>query len=420
MMQIRPANAEPLASTSLANVDRFLCSVGNDLFNRVVVAVQSVPACKSEDAGVTRVLSAFLGKPRTLRGRVAEAAWLDMDRRTLKRKVIVTASAAYVSSRMHAASIFSRLLLFLAQRKIEVISVVSTMSWDETPLPMKASSLESQKRLCVDRLDFTLPADVAGWLSQNELLDKRDRGTMKIVQCHVQVTVTFLDIASQAARCWVIELPCPLSIVDRATGAALQSVLQEQTTLPLLPQIRAAAAVTHDLCVRDSAPANAVADELGYGRAGGALRLCVGCCAHGVSNAQGYAFWAVKDCISGIISLSLSQKTGGAVPLLRAAVAEILFRRVRIRKARKVIESNDAQMSYRNAVFDMCIKKDPAGIARRANLEQLLNGDLQREDIDLWVHNDAGIDLRAWARHVAELLLPRTVSVFPRLCRSQN
>ena len=189
-------------------------------------------------------------------------------------------------------------------------------------------------------------------------------------------------------------------------------MLREHTNIPVLPEVRAASAFVQDVCIRDSAPANIASDEIGYALGGDALRLCTGCTAHGISNSLAYAFTSVKEFISGMVSCSLAQKPGGAVPLLRLSLAEILFRHVQVRRG--MLEKHDARLAYRDAVLDLCLKRDAAGIARRGNLELLLNGDLQSSTIHLHVQGDIEVNVRQWADAVAALLLPATIPVFPR------
>ena len=403
------------AATKVDPEVAMLRSVGSPCYNKIVGVVRDsfLEQKPGSDPTLERFLRAFLLEPRMLTGRVAEAHYLHMDRRTMKRRILEAASLGYITSRMYASSVFSHLLRAVAQEKITIANVTCAISWDETPLPMKACAVKAQRRVSMETPGFALPKDTKAVMESHELRDLNDKGTMKVVQTSVSVTVVFRELEDSNVQCWVLPIVCPLSIVDRATGPALQAVLSEHASLPVLGELRQAATLNQDICIRDSAAANIVSDEIGYAKGGDNLRLPVGCAAHGVSNAQRYSFAAVKEMITGVISCSLAQRPGGSVPLLRAAIVEVLLRRVEVRRG-FVLRSNDSRVSYKDAVLDLCVKKDAAGLARRANLQLLMNGDWQLDAVHLYISAGQDVDLRKWAVSVATLLLPSAIEVFPR------
>ena len=191
--------------------------------------------------------------------------------------------------------------------------------------------------------------------------------------------------------------------------------LAEHLALPCLDQVMAKAEVAQDLSIRDNGPANVAADDIMYAVGGETLRLRAPCAAHGVSNAQAFAFCAVSPCISGIIACSLAQRPGGAVAVLRSCIEEVLFRSLHVHRDSEPPDQLDARVQYRTAVFDLCLGHDLQALRRRANLELLLHSDFQSPEVHVYLGGaGVGFDARAWARSVATLLLPRAIELFPR------
>eukprot|EP00971_Amphidinium_carterae_P281305 5585191-Amphidinium_carterae.2 len=232
--------------------------------------------------------------------------------------------------------------------------------------------------------------------------------------------------------CWTFPLPCPLAVLDRATGPALSANLQEQLTVPELAALRSLSPIVVDVHMRDTAQANLACDEILHSFAGvpkdpddndnefnlrndigDAFCLRVACGAHGISNALGHALAVVPGCVRGIISCSLAMRPGGSPQLLRACLAEVLFRSAVFHVAEAPV-APDVRPLYRRAVMDLCFPASPKNVIRKANLDVLLNGDWTNPRVDVYVTTSACINKRKWANCVADLLLPAAIPVFPR------
>ena len=403
----RPCSAESVS---------MLRPVGNSCYNLVVSKLQAYPVLGPPGQAAGAFLQHFFDdEARHIASRKMESTLVHMSRQTFRRRVVEAACLAHVGARMYIASIVSELLLHIARKRIRMVSLITAVAFDETPLVMKSCSSQGALRQNVEAVDFELPKHADVTCQDNILEFRKDRGTVKILQSHINITCLFEDLSTSTLHEWSFPLPCPLTILDRATGPALEAALQEHLTLPGLADMGKAAEMVHNVCIRDSAPANINADEIAFAKSrGGAFRLPTACGAHGVANAQGYSFNAVKETISGIISLSLAQKPGGSVEVLRSCVAEVLRRSAHPRAGLHLRE-NLALVSYRNSVFDLCLRTDTAaGMRRRASLELLLISDLQQNDIQLATVVEQGLDVRQWAEAVAENLLPSAIPLFPR------
>ena len=396
---------------------------GNSVYNSVVDMVQA-SECNpcSEAAGEAEVfLRHFFDQQRAVAPRKVESGLLGMSDRTLKRRIQEAAAVGHVISKLHCASLASLLLTEMERGTIKLHGVITTTSFDETPLPMRSCRSQEHARLNVDRQDVTIPSNWAEIVESNQLMSlMKDQGTMKIVQSNVLITCVFEEEETQQMRCWNMPLPCPLAVVDRATASTMAANLLEQLTIPALEHLRAKAEFWQDISVRDSAPANLGCDEILYAVGGDALRLRVPCGAHGTSNAQGYAFQAMQTDISGMIACALAMRPGGSTQTLRASIAVVLERSVHVHVAQPP-PPDDCRALYRKALFDLCLRSDGAGLRRRSNLEMLLNGDLQSEEVHVYMASETvELDARAWSEAVAELLLPAAIPVFPRSAFSNS
>ena len=316
---------------------------------------------------------------------------------------------------MYLASFATRLLSEVSRGTTKLVAMISFITHDETPLPMRAPASDATKRVNVDTMDYMRPSSHSAAVEEAGLRMVREKGTMKLVQSMAGITILHENVETAKLRASYFPLPAPLGLVDRATGPALHRHLEEHLTVPCLEALQTRADVVLNVSVRDSASANKSVDEMAYAAGGDAFSLCVPCAAHGVANSQGFAFGASKACVSGVIACSLLQRAGGAVTTLRSCIAEVLFRNVEVIRDCPLSE-NDERMRYRSALFDLCIGRDSPSLARRANLELLLNGDLQSPKVQLHVRGRVQVDLRRWAECTAALLLPSGIPVFPRRC----
>ena len=393
--------------------------LGNSVYNSVVDLLQAFDpdsACDGESEG-DAFLRLFLHGERPVAPRKVESASLGMSDRTFKRRIQEAAALGHVVARLHYGSLASLLLTEIERGSIQLIAVIRTTCYDETPLPMRSCRAHQEKpRLNVDRPDVKLPSDWAQIVEENRLACfMKDRGRMKIVQTSVHLSCIFEVQDTKEMRCWNMPLPCPLAVVDRATAASLAANVLEQLTVPAVEDLCKKAPFLQDISVRDNASANMGCDELLYALGGQSLFLRVPCGAHGISNAQGYAFSAMQSAMTGIIASSLAMRPGGSTQTLRACIALVLRRSVHVHVGVQAPPPDDCRALHRKAVFDLCLRNDGAGIRRRANLELLLNGDLQSEEVHLYLASDSmEVDVQAWSEAVAEMLLPVAIPVFPR------
>ena len=418
---VNKSSMSPLvAKDSAQRPNAFLRAVGNDLYNNVVRILQKPLPPQRACATNLFVKHLFSKKARMCATRRVESALVSLTPDTFKRRVIQAAALCHITSRLFIAGLVSALLNACSLGQIHVHAVLRCVTFDETPLPMRAS-MTTSKRMNPDAMHSELPVDCQDVLANESFKTVREKGTMKIVQTHVCLAFVFQELSTRTWRYWRCPLACPLAVVDKATGPALAETLQEHLLLPGLEHVMAQADVVQDLSVADRAPANLAAEEIAYAANGDALRLKADCSAHGVSNAQGYSFCAVSATISGIISASLLQRAGGAVQLLRSCIEEVLHNSLVLRGGCHPPPAHDSRVLYRNSVFDLCLGQDLLSQRRRANLELLLNGNLQSHEIHMHIADpNLVLDKRLWAKTVASLLLPRAIDLFPRTLQKKT
>ena len=395
----------------------FLRPLGTAAHRRLREAILAPPRFQDGDdewEDIDRTLGHLL-RNRTAATTVAEAKLVGMARRTYARRVQEIAAIAHFGSRLFVSSLLSKLLLEVHSGKWQINACVCQASYDETPLPMRGWP-PLEKRLGVDT-DELGDDDSAAALAFEVL---KERGTMKLVQTQFTLSIVAQEVGESIERQKLLtfSVPYPLEVVDRATGRTLRANLQEQTFLHYLPEIRSVAAMVQDVTTTDGAPANAACDESAYADGDEAFRFRVLCATHGLSNAQGYVFSTsgMPECLTGVISMSLVQRAGGALQMLRKAVATVLQRSVHVHVGCLPPQQGDARQRYKQTVLDLFLPATNAKfLERRSALDLMLQGDLQSDVVDVYVESEAARpDVAAWSRLLASLLLPSRIEVFPR------
>eukprot|EP00971_Amphidinium_carterae_P352517 6492632-Amphidinium_carterae.2 len=187
-LPVMPRAVHVVGEVSIQNVS-FLRPVGNTLYNEVVSMLQD--DCAGDDEAVEAFLSHFLQTQRAIAPRKVEAELLGMDPRTMKRRILEAASICHISAKLFMASLISRVLLLVSSGDVDLVCVVCSVQYDETPLPMRASPVYDAKtaRVCVDAATVLLPDNLAATIEANQFLVLKEQGTTKVVQVLVHVTM---------------------------------------------------------------------------------------------------------------------------------------------------------------------------------------------------------------------------------------
>ena len=367
-----------------------------------------------EDVTAVRRLLNHLFQRRQVGTMVVEARLVQLPRQTFTRRLMQAAAVAHFGSRLFASSLLSRLLLLVQAGQWRIRVVLTAMGYDETPLPMRSVPAHVGPRGCPDRDDILEEGES---VADMVLPCQKERGTMKLLQSEVSLSIVAQQTDTGAQKLIFVPLPCPLAIVDRATGRTLLANQSEQCYLHLLSEIKSHSDYVGDIAMTDNAGANMACEEAAYAQGKDAFRMRSLCAAHRLSSAQGHVFAAVPQCISGIISASLAQRPGGAALVLRKSIASVIARSLRIHIGRLPPADWDPRQQYKRAVLDQFLPADTAAsLQRRSALDLMLAGDLQSDAIDLYVSSEEMVpDTAVWCDTLAELLLPSAIPVFARL-----
>ena len=322
--------------------------------------------------------------------------------RTVGRRTWTLASAVFWGARALSASIISRTLREKAEGKIEVVGVFRSMTYDETPLPLRGGQLHDGSK------------------------DNR-AVTTKVFQSEVDLAILTRDLRRPHGEfsCCAMNLPQVLQHMERGTGLVLHDAVSKACEVPFwceLQQACFADGLSVDVSCCDRASANAVCEDLLYAASGhDVARARMPCQAHMMSTCQGRGFAIASDDLTGVIAASLSMKQGGAAADLRECLVLTL-----LDPEPNVVDAGPFPPTQsQNVHLGICLRQvlpgTDEGLRRAEELKRELTSDIRDSRITLRVPG-GNVDTTAWARRVAALLLPSAIPVFPRQrwCNSLN
>ena len=191
---------------------------------------------------VAALLDDALGEaPRVLMGRRAHAAMHGKSAAIVQASVVDTASAVHFGTRAWSSALFTALMAELELGNLEPLAATTYMLYDETPLPLSASSepascqsLQGSMQCLSDQ-----PPAAQHFLPHAQLprihgvrQKKRAKGMSKLVQSELHVSC-ICKAPNGTAYCFALPLTCPLQMVDRATSECLRANVRQQLDMPM-------------------------------------------------------------------------------------------------------------------------------------------------------------------------------------------
>ena len=336
-------------------------------------------------------LDRILGQNRIdLSGDSKLALRVGLPRQTLSRWLLSLGSAAYFGSRALASSVISKYIRMAEAKTVEIIGLFSSVAYDETPLRMKLTKSDSK----------------AGVLC-------------KVLQVELELAILSRCLSSGKISMSVLQLPCPVQVLDRGTGenlaAAVQKIVHVVHWNRLRALCRSFSAYECDISSADRAAANDRAENGMYATSG-CDRLRFPCYAHIASTAQARAMCACAQTITGVIHLSLCQKPAGAIDEFRVCIQRVLVESAVILDSEPLPESHAVSQQL-IAVLRACLPSTDSGHRRFALLKRLLSGDINSDTVVIRISGESAIqnfDLKQWAHDVSLALLPHPIEVLQR------
>ena len=369
------------------------------------------PAYKrpEQEAEDDRFLEVTLGPPdetshlASCPSPVAFAKEVGLPRATARRRSVQMAAGIWAGTRAMIAGLASWTVSQFQVNKLKIVGVFRFVSYDETPLPIRAHDAETsdqQKEKCVKS-------------------EKTVSGTTKLFQADLQVAVLTVDNRGEYA-CSIASLPCPINVIDKGTAKCLKQAVTSASSCPYWPQLCSAdpEVFAADIVTADRAKANDLTEDSIYAESG-MPRMRLPCFAHIMSTGQGRGFSTISDDISGAIAVGLYMKTCGQVGSFRRCIADSLFHAVSDVLDGPPLPPEHESRVYLDGLLRVCLSNNEAGASRHEQLMAGLSGDVRQDAIVLRVPGSGapGFDqsawLRTWASRVSRLLLPSSIPVFP-------
>ena len=141
----------------------------------------------------------------------------------------------------------------------------------------------------------------------------------------------------------------------------------------------------------------------------GVPRLCAhGCTSHNINIAQKGQLNIMKEVVSGIVAMTLTERNGNGSRLLRRGIFEVLIRSAIPHVGVPPPPGDSAVARHRDAILDLCIggNKGVKAQQRYLVLRQVLQGDLRLETVDVYFFRDystkESLDaaVRSWAHRL--------------------
>ena len=237
--------------------------------------------------------------------------------------------------------------------------------------------------------------------------------TSKLLQSEVELGI--LTRHGERYDLSLLSLPCPVHLLQRGTGEALKASLDELIDdIPFLHSLQTvnSNAFLCGVSAADRAQANNKAENgIYYERSG--LRLRLPCFAHTTQTAVGRSFGCIAADISGQVAMSLIMGGAGEADAFRESIAQALqILVVEILNLPPLPESHP-QNIYLDVLLKQCLPGSDEGLRRAGQLKLLLTSDVRESLIRPRVVGGQ-LDVVAWSRGVAELLVPGRIRTFPR------
>jgi len=334
----------------------------------------------------------------------------DMETQTFQNRMVETAGAIFVSSRMAFGSLVSK---FLGKPDVyEPVMLMSSICSDEVSITMRTPEASSS--------------------------DVRAVGTKPIPQL-LKVLETLLTMGI-LIRCLTttqfiferLHLPCPLQHLDRCTADNLLAAYLETVngigltteTINRFPIVVGGTCM--DLFSGNQKMLNSLASRDPWP---GSWRIRSQCDVHRFATCQGYMYDLVDGHVSGLLATALGQRGCGKFALLRDSLTEVLTKRFRM--VRQPPATTIEATAYRSAVLALLLPTQDVDEAsglfkrralrcnrRRLAFDRWVKGDIRDRFIYVYEHPDSGKTeeavLAEFCRDMVAAILPSMLPVFPR------
>ena len=218
--------------------------VGNVMHKYVVDQV--LGNCNDDEASMKDIefVDHFMGAvPRPIVNKCAEALMLGIPSGKLGQRTEQLACALHFLSRSLVGSMISRILLDVTKKRLRPIATMIFDLYDETPLKLRAIEKQLQREQGQDAGSFKYG---------------KTNTVSKLVQMELQIGILVADTSKQHSyQFLVLDLPCPIHMVDRGTSENICAVIDEEiANIPMLEDLRDVSKYNADACAADMASAN--------------------------------------------------------------------------------------------------------------------------------------------------------------------
>jgi hypothetical protein len=353
-----------------------------------------------------------------------------MTPKAFKETTVLAAAIGHFGTRSYIGSLCSHLVKLHKDRVIDIISVISFTTQDETPVSLRANSFHARHlfpEVCGGILkalehnvesDSPGVADMAVVPSSSACIPrgaKQRKQVLKVLQFDLILSISFQYLHPDCdGRCQIIEVPvnCPLSVVDRTTAETTLACIIEQKAIPMFKTLQSLAEKNYACAFEDKAASNLKAQAALAALDTSAHHLALDCDLHSLSSVQCFTYKPIGDDISGVIGWALAQRPGSSFETLQRQVMEVLVASCRpVQRVRPVFDR------HRDALEDlltMCLPKTKEGITRRHTIMRLTGGNPSNDLIVVYCESIDTFELHTWASELTTAVLPVLCTILQR------
>lgn len=204
-------------------------------------------------------------------------------------------------------------------------------------------------------------------------------------------------------------------LVDRTTGETLAAAISEVTPTPIVAE-------NFEMKVRcsttDAAASNFRAERWFSTRRDGWKFIHLACNIHRVARGHTRTFELVGEAISGMVNFSISVSTASSMSHLRQAFALVVDKDLVVLRGAPPV----ANREFQSLVLSMFLQRGRRCHERRAALQQVMNGDWQKQGVvEVYIGGEGPVtqEIRKQVRRqvvrcIMVALLGRSFSTYPR------
>ena len=241
----------------------------------------------------------------------------------LARSFSYTASAFKNISNKTWGNLFYKIKKMLAASH-DGIMFIAKFRFDETPSKIAIADLEASG---IANFAVPNPGDSRSKSKPKPLMKQ----VAKILQTEFSIAALLRDRKSGQLMMISGNIPAPLQVLDRQTGANLAQALEATMALPGIEETANSFQQKLFLFATDEYAANEVAEFTMQARRSGWMRMSTLCDIHKGSTCQGRMFDLTGPAISAVINFSLTMTPAGSLGKLQALLSDIITSRFELR-----------------------------------------------------------------------------------------